>query len=215
MMNAISRDSIFKRSAFIDNQISRAQMTILRTVNQEDEEEVIYTTSLLDHLQAFDPKPDNLNGFRVIAYPAIDKSDYENNFSTALGRLLNDLSIPNMYLLTDINYDWKDFIFENEDKKSLFLSYTKGITNTVGYLFESKDIELLLPLFYQHHPDCPSIGLMNSTGDIQLDMFMCKDGNLHVLYDEKHESALLGAVKNAGLISGSFDVCQNNREGRL
>lgn len=215
MMIALSRESIFKSSAFIDNQLSRAQMAIMRTVDLNDADEVNYTMSMLDHLKPFDPKPYEYNGFCVIAYPAIDTSDYENNFSGALMRFFDVLNISEIFMLTEINFDWKNFVFENEVKRSLFLTYANNLTNSVGYQFPTSAIDYILPLFYQHHPDSPSIGLINSIGDILLDMFMCKDGNLHVLYDEQQKPALLQAVETAGLISGSFEICQINRKGRI
>lgn len=207
-MKVFSRIDIFKNDALVDNQIALAQQAIYRTINQDDEEEMAYTIPFLDHLQAFKPAPKKLNEFCVLAYSAKNKEDYENNFPLVLVEFYTALKIDQVYILTEIKTDWKKIVFENEEKYAAFLTMVNHQINAVGFLVQVKDLPTILPLFFFTHPDHPHINIIPPQGAIAIDQFLCKDGNLHTLYDEKNYEQLKSAAHKAGLCLGSFEVCQ-------
>ena len=215
MLQVLSRSDIFQQSVFVDNQISLAQQATCRTINQDDADEVAYMMPFLDHLQAFDPQHKSLDGFCVLAYGADTKDDYENQFPRVMVDFLTRLKIEALYLLTECKNDWKDFVFENEEKRKRFLSLVDGQTNEVGYLLKIKDLPVILPLFFFAHPDYPHVCFLSPAGDILVDMFLCKDGNLHTLFDERNNEQLKGAAKAAGLHMGSYEVCHLYRNSQL
>ena len=120
-MQVFTRSEIFKLSPIVDNQIAFAQQATYSTINQDDTDEVTYMMSFLDHLQAFNPIPKQLDDFCILAYKAKSKIDYENNFPTAIMDLFTALKIDQVYILTEIKTDWKDLVFENKAKKTIFL----------------------------------------------------------------------------------------------
>lgn len=208
MMQALSRSDIFKQSVFVDNQIAFEQQSTYRTINQDDPDEVEYMMPFLDHLQAFQPQPEPLDGFCVLAYGVETKEDYENNFPLVMVDFFTRLKIEQVYLLTECKNDWKDFVFENEEKQKRFLTQINGQTNGVGFLITVKDLPDILPIFFFAHPDHPHICLISPEGDIPIDLFICKDGNLHTLFDERNYEQLKAAAEGAGLYMGSYEVCQ-------
>ena len=213
-MQVFNRSEIFNQSAFVDNQIAFAQQAIYRTINQDDPDEVTYMKPFLDHLQAFNPIPKQLDEFCVLAYDGKDKVDYEKNFPLVLVEFFTALKIEEVYILTEIKTDWKDAVFENEGKKENFLKQVNQQTNAVGYLMMVKDLPEILPLFFQMHPDYPHNNIIPTLGDIRIAHFLCKDGNLHTLFDKKDEAQLKAAAEMSGLFMGSFEVCQvyNNKQ---
>ncbi len=213
MMRVFSRDDIFKNAAFVDNQIALAQQAIYRTVNHDDVDELAYTMSFLDHLQAFHPVQKKLDEFCVLAYDAKTKEDYENNFPLVMVKFFTALKIEQVYILTEIKTDWMDTVFENKEKYAAFLTMVNHQKNAVGFLVQVKDLPVILPLFFFTHPDHPHINIIPPQGDIAIDQFLCKDGNLHTLFEEKNYEQLKAAANLAGLFMGSFEVCQlyNNK----
>lgn len=207
-MQVLTRSAIFTQSIFIDNQIALAQQATYRTINQEDADEVAYMTPFLDHLEAFGPQHKPLNGFCVLAYAAASKQDYENNFSLVLVDFFTRLKIEVLYLLTECKIDWNEYEFENKEKQKRFLTLINGQANGVGFLITVKDLPDILPIFFFAHPDHPHINLIPPAGDILVDMFLCKDGNLHTLFDERNYEQLKAAAEGAGLYMGSYEVCQ-------
>lgn len=208
MIQVIPRSEIFKQNAFVDNQIAFAQQATYRTINQDDPDEVAYMIPFLDHLQAFKPMPKQLNEFAVLAYDAKNKEDYEQNFPLVMVEFYAALKIEQVYILTEIKTDWKDLVFENEEKKVIFLKQVNEHTHAVGYLVEVKDLPEILPLFFFMHPDYPHIELIPAKADINIVQFVCKDGNLHTLYEVQHYEQLKAAAEISGLVMGSFEVCQ-------
>jgi hypothetical protein len=214
MIQTFSRVDIFKNDVFVDNQIALAQQAIYRTVNHDDVDELVYTMPFLDHLQAFHPAPKQLDEFCVLAYGAKTKEDYENNFPLVMLEFFTALKIEQVYILTEIKTDWKDFVFENKEKHTTFLTMVNHQTNAVGFLVQVKDLPVILPLFFFKHPDQPHINIIPQGGYIAIDQFLCKDGNLHTLFDKKNYEVLNAVASKAGLFMGSFEVCQlyNNKQ---
>ncbi len=208
MMQALSRREIFKRFPFIDNQIAFAQQATYRTINQDDPDEVVYMTLFLDHLDAFHPQPKSLNEFCVLAYVAESKEDYENNFPVVVTDFFTRLKIEKIFIVTECQMDWKDFVFENEDKQKDFMNSVYHQTNGFGYEVLVKDLPTVLPMFFFKHPESPNINLIPSSGEIPVDLFMCKDGNLHLLFDKKIDDQLKTVAEETGLVMGSYEVCQ-------
>ncbi len=190
-------------------------MASYRAINPDDPDELAYVLPFLDHLQAFNPEITTCHGFCVFAYPASNPMDYEKNFASVLVSFLTNLNCEELYLLTEIRVDWEEFGFENEHKKSLFLEYTKGRTKETGYLIKVKDLVQILPLFFHRHPDSPTISLMPGSGDVLIELFLCKDGNFHTLYDERDENILMKMAAEAGLLHGSYEICQVHSMGRV
>ncbi len=213
MLQVFSREDIFKNDAFVDNQIALAQQATYRTINQDDPDEVAYMKPFLDHLQAFNPMPKQLDEFCVLAYGAKTKEDYENNFPLVMVEFFTALKIQQVHILTEIKINWINFVFENKEKYAAFLTMVNNQTNAVGFLVQVTDLPVILPLFFFTHPDHPHIKIISSQGDIVIDLFLCKDGNLHTLFAEKNYEQLKAAVNMAGLFMGSFEVCQlyNNK----
>lgn len=211
----MSRSEIFRQSVFVDNQIAFHQQAIHRTMSHDDSNEVAYMTPLLDHLHAFNSHPKTLNAFCILAYAAANKNDYESNFPLVVVDFFKRLKIEVLYLLTEFKNDWKDYMFENEEKKDLFLSLVAGKTDGFGYLLKVKDLPAILPLFFFTHPDYPHIILLPQSADILVDMFICKDGNLHTLFNEKNNEQLKAAAESAGLYIGSYEVCHLYRNTQL
>ena len=214
MLQPLTRSDIFQQSIFVDNQIAFAQQATYRTVNQDDPDEVAYMMPFLDHLQAFQPQQKSLDGFCVLAYAAETKEDYEANFPLVIVNFFTRLKIEELYLLTECKNDWKGFVFENKEKRERFLSMINDQTNEVGFLVTVKDLPDILPLFFFKHPDHPHICLIPPEGDIPVDMFLCKDGNLHMLFDEGNYGQLKAAAEGAGLYMGSYEVCHLYRNNR-
>ena len=207
-MQVFNRSEIFKQSSFVDNQIAFAQQATYRTINQDDPDEVAYMMPFLDHLQAFKPMPKKLNEFAVLAFDAENKEDYENKFPLIMVEFYSALKIEQVYILTEIKTDWKDLIFENEEKKAIFLKQVNEHTHAVGYLVEVKDLPEILPLFFFMHPDYPHIELIPAQANINIVQFLCKDGNLHTLFEEQKFEQLKAVAEASGLVMGSFEVCQ-------
>ncbi len=208
MMQVFSRVDIFKNAAFVDNQIALAQQASYKTVNHDDVDELAYTMPFLDHLEAFYPVPKQLDGFCVLAYGAKTKEDYENNFPLLMVDFFTALKIEQVYILTEIKTEWRDVVFENKEKYAAFLTMVNDQTNAVGFLVQVKDLPEILPLFFFTHPDHPHINIIPPQGDIAISQFLCKDGNLHTLFNEKNYEQLKSAANMAGLFMGSFEVCQ-------
>ena len=106
MINAISRQEIFQQSEFVDNQVASEQQAISRTLVADSDEERDCMKPMLDHLIAFKPQSQTLQNFCVLAYDAVDKSDYDNNFAKRMVGLFTKLQIDEVYLLTIIKNDW-------------------------------------------------------------------------------------------------------------
>ncbi len=150
----------------------------------------------------------------MLAYAAETKEGYENNFPLVMVDLLTRLKIEQVYLLTECKNNWKDFVFENEEKQKRFLTLINGQTNGVGLLITVKDLPDILPIFFFIHPDHPHICLIPPEGDIPIDLFICKDGNLHTLFDERNYGQLKAAAEGAGLYMGSYEVCHLYKNSR-
>ena len=206
-MQVLSRSVIFNQSAFVDNQVAFEQQSIYATINRDDTGEVAYMMSLLDHLEAFCMQPGQLDKFCVLAYHAENKTDYDNNFSGVMVDFLTRLKIEDLYLLTAIRNDWKEYIFENNEKKKHILSMLNDQTNGVGFRVKVKDLPEILPLFFHAHPEYPHINLMPAAGEIFINLLLCKDGNLHTLFDESIHEQLKSAAGEAGLMMGSYEIC--------
>jgi hypothetical protein len=215
MMQSLARSDIFRQSAFVDKQIAFAQQATFRTINQDDPGEVAYMMSFLDHLQAFKPQPEPLDAFCVLAYGAETRAEYEHNFPLVMADFFTRLKIEQVYLLTECKNDWKDFVFEKEEKQKQFFTLVNGQTNGVGFLITVKDLPDILPIFFFAHADHPHINLIPPAGNIPVDMFLCKDGNLHTLFDERNHAQLKAAAEGAGLYMGSFEVCQLYNNSKL
>lgn len=207
MIQAHSRYDIFKRFSFIDNQIALAQQATYRTINQDDPDEVAFMMPFLDHLEAFQTRSKSLNEFCILTYVAESKEDYENNFPLAVMAFFTRLKIEELFLLTECKIDWRDFGFENKEKQENFLNKISNQTNDVGYRILVRDLPTVLPLFFFTHPDSPHINLMPSTGELPIDLFLCKDGNLHTLFDGEIYAQLKTAAEESGLHMGSYEVC--------
>jgi hypothetical protein len=215
MMQAINRSEIFKQSVFVDNQIAFEQQATYRSINCDDPDEMAYMMPFLDHLEAFDPQLKPLDGFCVLAYAADTREDYQNNFSLAIVDFFTRLKIEKLYLLSQCKIDWNEYGFENQEKKSRFLKTLDGKENAVGLLLSVKELPDVLPLFFYRHPDHPHINLIPPVSDIPVDMFLCKDGNLHTLFDERNHGQLKTTAAASGLYMGSYEVCQLYRNSQL
>lgn len=214
MIQPVSRSDIFKQSVFVDNQIAFEQQTTYRTINRDDPDEVAYMMTFLDHLQAFQPQSKQLDGFCVLAYAAETKGEYENNFPLAMIDFFAQLKIEQLILLTEIKIDWKDYVFENNQKQKYFLSMVNDQTNGVGLSLQVKDLPEILPLFFHAHPDHTHINLMPAAGDVPINLLLCKDGNFHTLFDESIHEQLKAAACEAGLMMGSYEVCHSFRNNQ-
>lgn len=214
MMQVINRTDIFKKSVFVDNQIALEQQSIFRTVNRDDPDEVAYMMPLLDHVHAFQPQQEPLDGFCVLAYAAETRAEYDNKFPQSIVDFFTRLKIEDLYLLTVIRNDWKEYIFENKEKKEHFLNIVNDQTNGVGLRLQAKDLPEILPLFFRAHPDHPHINLMPALGDVPINLLLCKDGNFHTLFDESIHEQLKTAACEAGLMKGSYEVCHTIRNNQ-
>lgn len=209
MMQVLSRSDIFKKSVFVDNEIAFEQQATYRSINHDDADEIAYMIPFLDHLQAFNPQRQPLDGFCVLAYEAETKQDYEDNFPGVMVDFLTRLNINQLILITVIKIDWMDFVFENKEKHKLFMGIVNDQTNAVGLQLEVKDLPEVLPLFFYSHPDHPHINLMPLAGNVSINLLLCKDGNFHTLFDASIIEELKDAADSAGLMTGGYEVCHN------
>lgn len=159
-------------------------------------------------MQAFTPAGKPLDGFCVLAFDSENPADYINNFTGALVEFFTRLKINNLVLITKCKHDWKDYAFENNEKKQAFFSLLDGPTDGVGFRLNVNNLPEILPLFFNTHPDHPHINLIPPEGDVPINMLLCKDGNLHTLFDEKIQGQIAPAAEATGLYMGSFEVCQ-------
>ena len=208
MIKALSRKEIFHESVFVDNQVAFEQQAILRTLAADSNDERDDMKPILDHLNAFYPQSQTLQNFCVLAYDALDKADYNNNFAKLMVGLFTKLQIRELYLLTVIKNDWDEYIFENDEKKDLFLKIVSRHEDGGGLKIEVKHLPKVLPLFFHSHPDYPHINLMSAEEDLPINLLLCKDGNFHTLLNVRNEEQLRIAANATGLVMGDYEICR-------
>ena len=142
------------------------------------------------------------------AYDAVDKSNYNNNFAKLMVGLFTKLQIEEVYLLTIIKNDWDEYIFENDEKRDLFLKIVVKHKDGVGLKMEVKYLLKVLPLFFHSHPDYPHINLMSAEEDLPINLLLCKDGNFHTFLNERNEEQLRIAANATGLVMGDYEICR-------
>lgn len=207
MIKPIRRSAIFEKYGFVDSQIAFEQQATFRSINKNDPEEMEYMLPLLDHLEPFDPQLKPLDGFCILAYNATSKEDYVANFPRATVDFFSKMKIESIFLLTELVLDWKDYAFENPEKRTSFLNLVSHQTHEMGYLMDVKDLPDILPLFFFAHPDYPHILLVPAEGEVPISLLLCKDGNFHALFDEAIGDSLKLTTEQTGLKMGSFEIC--------
>jgi len=207
MLQPIPRTTLFKTNPFADAQMAASQQSLLRTLDEQFEEDAAFIKEYVDHAQPFSTERQPTDASGVLAYAAENAEQYSHEMPLALQAFFNHLQATTLYLLTESKLDWSEFLFENEKKKETFLSLVQHQTVDVGYALNPDDLPQVLPLFLFAHPDRAPLFLYADTAHTSLSMFLCKDSNWHLQYHAKDKMLIEAAAQKSNLLFGDLELC--------
>lgn len=208
MLTPISRQAIFRSSAFADNFMAEMQQSYAADFDVSIKKEAAAVKKYYDHLRPFQPIGSPINSFCVLAYNAENLSDFILNTPLVSQAFLEQLHIQELCLIDFTKYSLLDFPFENFRKRNQFKRLGGIKDDAVAYKFPVNRLPQVLPLFFFARKwDIPVIFLLTADGEIPLSFRMCDNGNFHLNYQEIYQERIQEAAKRAGFIMGDIELC--------
>lgn len=113
MFKPITRNEMFKSSAFADNLIAMFQQSYTLDIDLSVKQEAEMLKKYYDHLKPFQPIDQPISSNCVLAYDAKSKQEYVATFPLVLQKFLTASNIQEMYLTYFNNKNLYQFEFEN------------------------------------------------------------------------------------------------------
>lgn len=207
MLTAVTRNTIFQASVFVDNYIAEMQQSYASNFDKNNKQDAAILKQYYDHLIPFKTTDSSSNKFGVLAYAANDKKDYQTNLSLQIQELLLSLNISELWLMQFLKTNIaSDFPFENFTKKNIFKQLGSVKSNNIGYRFATNQLSKILPLFFfSKQYDIPVILLFAVNHSLALRL--CDDGNFHFEVSENIFQQFSNNAISKNLIVADDNIC--------
>lgn len=209
MINLISREEVFFKSALVDHYISEGQ-------NQDYPDLAYYIDDLsaqpgdyYDHLEPFHNNKEVLDDFSILGYPEKNKLDYITHRSKALIHFFELMDIKRLYLLEKLKCDWVKFPFSHHEKREALKGIVNQATYNEAFELDIDDLSIILPWFHSSgRYNTSIIEIFSANSEINLATYLCDDANFHTSFFSKDRKKIASAVSAAGLIMGGLEICE-------